>query len=901
MEGVEDILSAQVLSATATLQVYKDSLAPPPSTKRAWERAPRSASAPRLQGQKIWKRPGLRSHDNKENDETAIQAELEKRGTGSRKKRRIQGAKENISEAKWSNKSTQSSDLENSNGTKESARILMAFNEPKRGLMVPRKRTNANHLVTPRKAMKKRASHVSNAIVQSPTKVSRHSPEKPVRRRASMRRSLRRLTVTPEDVDVQAAGTFTFESPSDATRDLVKSAKSPKFLQEAITTPSKYKPQGASMEGQVLVSTTTSDVEMEQETELEISEEEQIAEQLYATSPMKRSVSILEGISMSADNQSPPAVLEDHVHVPIGNSEEQITPLSKTSGTPTAKRSCERSATRRSTRSTRSSLFTINQDTLLIEQLPEAIAEAPLAATPENRIKVSVREVMPTPQPNLNTNSTQTLLTTNEESGDIILANDSPSIFTSTSEVPSLDDREMIWSGVPDVESGARAEDKITEDNDDGDSHLEELEAFEATMVFNREGSEESSNFEDYESELEQSISSSICDEDSTQDLRDSIEPEDAVHTPTKGTNSPSSDPDDTAVESLEFLEPIPVPLDGSSSNAGEDENFDTTMEDVPDDMNAPLEDGNAQEQRVTNYDHDDTTVLLDFLSRHANKTAKTEVLVPERKRSLPHSPLKLPMSELEEPTGLSLETEPNDEFDVSVASEKPSKRKRRNSRSQNDEDLTEPATSIRRSGRTRLPVKSSQPAPSSIPFRRLGSDNTVTLQQNKEKELAAITRFNTRKNKGNALYPLDVLATQTEKGDIPSRHRALKELFDEKVQKQLKGKKAKSVVWAEQLTHYSTEKKIEDEKEADKEKGKTKEKPIIKKKVEISKEVVLERESAISAAEEKPPVIEGTRPEEKKLEEKKSSIPRVSMRSKMALGMAVNGTPAPKRRMKRA
>jgi 6-phosphofructokinase len=102
------------------------------------------------------------------------------------------------------------------------------------------------------------------------------------------------------------------------------------------------------------------------------------------------------------------------------------------------------------------------------------------------------------------------------------------------------------------------------------------------------------------------------------------------------------------------------------------------------------------------------------------------------------------------------------------------------------------------------------------------------------------------------------VLAKQAEEKEDPaSRQRALKEVFDEKAQKQKRGKKRKTVVWAEELAQFQTEE------------GKA---------VELGRE--REKEKAAPT------------------EEKKNAV-KVGVRSKMTLGMAVNGTPAPKRKMR--
>ena len=45
-------------------EVYRDAFAPPAPSRRVkpWERAPVPAHAPRLQGQKVWKKVGLKAY-----------------------------------------------------------------------------------------------------------------------------------------------------------------------------------------------------------------------------------------------------------------------------------------------------------------------------------------------------------------------------------------------------------------------------------------------------------------------------------------------------------------------------------------------------------------------------------------------------------------------------------------------------------------------------------------------------------------------------------------------------------------------------------------------------------------------------------------------------------------------
>jgi hypothetical protein len=262
-------------------------------------------------------------------------------------------------------------------------------------------------------------------------------------------------------------------------------------------------------------------------------------------------------------------------------------------------------------------------------------------------------------------------------------------------------------------------------------------------------------------------------------------------------------------------------------------------------------------------YDHDDTDMLRNFLTRvKANKAAKNP---PKRKRSLPHSPLRIPLGDLDNnasPSPLQLQKLK----ELNVAEPSPSKRKKKPSPLAQCENEPEP----RRSGRTRPPVKEPPGAPSFIPVRRLGQDidTTVTLKRNEEKELAALTRVNTRKNKGNALPALEVLAKKSEEKQDPAmRQRLLKEVFDEKIErgrqgKEKKGREKKIVTWAEELAQFQTLTKGKPGEETD---GRETEKVVV----------------AHSG------------------EDKRQGAVRVGVRSKAALGMALNGTPAPKKKMR--
>lgn len=330
---------------------------------------------------------------------------------------------------------------------------------------------------------------------------------------------------------------------------------------------------------------------------------------------------------------------------------------------------------------------------------------------------------------------------------------------------------------------------------------------------------------------------------------------------------SPSPDSDEITVDALEDFEPINVLKSKSEPQSPNEPVEELPESSTPNPSTTELVEAISENAPARSFDNDDTDVLRNFLTRvKANKAAKAEEkATPKRKRSLPHSPLRIPLGDENDANSSPSSPKDKDEFDVSLPSESPAKRRKRNE-PQAEEEVTEPR-SIRRSGRTRLPVKTPIAAPSFIPVRRLGQDggdNTITIRRTEEKVLADLTRMNTRKNKSGASAPAVLLAKKAEEKDDPAaRQRALKEVFDDKERKSKK-KKGKSVVWAEELAHYQAT---------------------------DGKKVVAVAKPAPAPAE--PEKEKETAVEEKK--QKKSSVPR--MKSKIALGMAANGTPAPKRK----
>ncbi|KAK4445855.1 hypothetical protein QBC34DRAFT_412339 [Podospora aff. communis PSN243] len=132
------------------------------------------------------------------------------------------------------------------------------------------------------------------------------------------------------------------------------------------------------------------------------------------------------------------------------------------------------------------------------------------------------------------------------------------------------------------------------------------------------------------------------------------------------------------------------------------------------------------------------------------------------------------------------------------------------------------------RSRSSRVPLKPVAPSANSIalsliPVKLAGmgmmDDTTMDMQlimaksRSEEKDVAAVTRVNTRKNKANAVHPKLVLARQAE-DPAGWRMRELKMVFDAKESRSAeanadsaadgrKSRKAKGVRWAEELVRY--------------------------------------------------------------------------------------------------
>ena len=893
-------------------EVYKDAFAPPAPTRlaKAWERAPVSGHAPRLQGQKIWKKSTRKlgekkaSNENKEND---AQAELEREGAGARKKLRRGGEREDISNPKFMLVVEQEAKRE-----VDENEVLSPVNKglDTDAFLVPRKRTNANHLITPRKDLKRRplANASPNVALkfsvpktgamheEIPADAAIRPAPKPERRRASMRQSRRLSRLEPTE-DEALPSLAVLEASMQLNMD------SEEGVADVASEHASSQPLdifGTSSQ-QLLLSATT---ETKEETRISLDEGrpeiptvivDEVASELEEISTVVEIMPALpEGTTAQFEQQESTAqILEENIiptpldeNVPIT---ETLIPT-KTGETPKKKRASsrnsrtpQRSATRRSARKAPSSFVfpdaiqdqNVTNTNILVESQEQATSPCIAERTPRARIR--------------NT-TTPSKAKSSPEMQDFATAFEMPEI--SMNNVVATEAAESDQDGTVGIEM-QRADNQMENDTDmtlesrnsdePADVQFENLPEASSPQKSHLPPILEEDGAGSFEEVIAQAgIDSSYAHEAGIDMPRPTL-PEhdtDRLSTPPLAETNKVDDLSE-ASENLEELEKISLPMEAILETSSDNDNEDLPGTSTPDPNTTDLIE--TISENAATVPEDDTDLLRNFLTRvKANKAAKASTSIPKRKTSLPHSPIQLPLGTT---PATSSPSSPKihhkyrnelslDEVDVSAPVASPSKRRKvvHESKDETESETPQPTgRSLHRNLRTRLPVKQalSTPAPSLIPLRRFHSqeDTTLTLRKNEEKELATLTKFNSGRNKGAALPPHQRLATlaqekEEEAAGPAAKHKSLKIAFDEKEAKGKATKKAKTVVWAEELVAYQTdEKKIEE--------------PA----------VIL------------PPVKKAAVEQKPKEEKKKDVKVGRSIRSKMSLGMANNGTPAPKRK----
>ena len=800
--------------------MYRDAFAPPQDIRRPkpWERASVPAHAPRLQGQKIWKKAGIQIRNNTEKE--SILLELQSEGNGTRKKQKVWGAKENIGDAAWGSAFGSENFVQDQNIVEDTG----GDDAPSKGQdggkddalrFIPRKRTNTDHVITPRKPLRQTYLNGQAQTLEVGSGVTLR--EKSNRRKMSMR-SIRQST------GMKAKRTSLFSAGDGAVPSLAANTDINLYL-------GVIQQQGE----------TASEATFNTESSAagnRPSDEEAEPGQLLATQRVPGSV------EMGIDSQAPSTVKD----------------------TDSPKKRKRSSICRDSRRKTKS--FTLSQGITEEPSVQHNIATHGIEIhLPANQDLPNLeQEVLSTDNAARTAHGICINASAEEIQGPVQLGpingaveQEPPSEDRFEKSVPTQDMQPDIQS-VESVDMSHQAEypPTIAGFSSDGLGHTVVEDRIrphpgnvEVPTIDNHVISEARKALKHEQFELAEKVAAP----DFPLEKKSPTDPLPASHLVSASVEAASSQTDGEAPGSAADLEPSMQVLVEHTPTL---DIITTVTEELP---QLPAVDPSACEPAQAlpasapsfSYEDDDTDMLRKFLTRvKANKAAKAENLTPQRKRSLPHSPLRLPLGELDtnsSPSPLSLK--PKRELDAIDPSPSPKRRKR------NDAVDEGNLKTIRRSGRTRLPVKSAAPgAPSLIPVRRLGKDGdgTVTLRGSEEKELAALTRVNTRKNKG-AMGPAEVLLLRAaEKRDPVLKQRLLKEMFEEK-KKGKSGEKGKSVAWAEELTQFQRDKK--DDKDQD---------------------VAMMGPSS---------------------EEKSAVRAGAAVRNKIALGKPINGTPGPKRRTK--
>lgn len=881
--------------------MYRDALAPNQNKPlpKPWERAPVSAHASRLQGRQIWKKAGLRSRVDQENDSSHVELD----SVGARKRVRVVGGKTNIGDAQWLVDSGKETGVGGKRGTDDKPNVAREHEELQ---FVPRKRTNTNHIITPRKPLRQTTLNI-HVQTQASQMEAEDMTDKPTRRKKSVRKSLRNsMAANPSRRMSTSAASQEHATMAEVSlencgikEESGKTEPKPIFKDNPQMTVAEKVPEpdlalsasGADIQSAVdihVAETTLTEDNLAQDESGQSIKSSETALDIFGTllndheahgqQSRAQSRTIVSSTQEDESNFDQGLGIAPPPHIPFpaiaSSTEAEQDPKPRQALKPTEtpkkrKAAPMRRGTRRSTR-TRVSSVKLEEQPDQGNMTPRAIdletstsfSQVAIAAdcNPQSLLDTAQHSLEPTEA-----------LEVNEESvsGQLVQAEGEAAV-TQALALTNLDSKpalKLISESKPDDESIGFGEDakprtsREAADVQDGapnetqEPALDDMTPMEVPQI----------NLEDFDlappaNDLAQAAISAEPGSpyNSASDESSSVRFSPVV----TRTGSPTLS-DEQTFDNLEVLGPIFVPADETLSfklprNIVED--FPDCITEDP--ITSELVEAISKNAPTITYDHDDTDMLRNFLTRvKANKAAKAEEkTVPKRKRSLPHSPLQIPLGEVDASASPS---QANNDFDISLASNSPTRKRKRNDRAaSNRANETDPESNpIRRSGRTRLPVtKSPATAPSFIPVRRLGQegDATVTLRRSEEKELAALTRVNTRKNKAGALPATEVLLKKAEEKDDPAlRQRLLKEVFVEKSQKNKAGTKAKSVAWAIEIAQFQE---------------------VGAKKTDIARRV--ENEKA------------------KVGEEKKGAV-RLGVRSKSALGMAINGTPASKRKAK--
>ncbi|TEY43936.1 hypothetical protein BOTCAL_0360g00100 [Botryotinia calthae] len=911
-------------------KIYKDAFEPQPSGKilKAWERAPVTSHAPRLHGQKIWKkRGGLRGgQEDKENYNEAFM-ELEKEGAGARKKPRVVGIKEDISKAKWHEGKDERDTWDEDLMMDGASPRKNALGTPNKLQVVPRKRTNANMVITPRKSSRQtvlgeKGQALNMELSLSPVK-DKEVNGSPIWKRKMARKSMRKSMMPLENaqkVDDEkhhrrhTSLLFDFEMATgekeiEPMQGLEKSPRKTlkrqslrrsmrgrvsepvQVLEKVLTREDKKRtsyagPNSASM-GERTVESQAGAMEVDHD-QNESSEKDKSQGTAHS--------SITESIKEQDVSLTAPRTELLHAKPESADTQAEDIPTQKTTKGAKQKRTSSRRSTRSSDRleleaaakkpltventevTTSTNHTTSSQNLASLEPSPNTddILNTTLTSRPDLDLQDVVQDYtvkgmtefqgelssaeVPTSVKEINHIVEELLeqsVAPNDNSRSI--ESQAPN-DDSSDELPANVHRQQAFSGLEDIKSANRSptthvapleeRNPDDEDMDDSMSDLSEVLLEPTINVANLRQSGLNESFNNNTNEMQIVAESEPIDDPESFDLM-------PVNNLNANNESNGSDHSVTQAESSTAF--------ATTSEA--DDTFSLSV--------------------TSSFENDDTDILRQFLTRvKADKAAKAAAPAPKKRKSLPHSPLRIPLGDIMNAEASSPVQAPRDDFDLSVPEIASPSRKSRATAPLSTEESEAEAKSIRRSGRTRPPVlKIPLPAPSSIPVRRLGGqdDMNVTLKQSVEKELAALTRVNTRKNKAGAVFPDVLLARKADGKENPAkRQKDLKEMYEERLrrEKKAKGKPKKSVVWAEEIAQYQTLEKKE-------------RKTMESRKVNKSGERIVDE----SKPKEKEKVTEA----KEKKGRVKTHTSSGSRPSKIATGIpTANGTPAKKKRVVR-
>ncbi|RAL61460.1 hypothetical protein DID88_009389 [Monilinia fructigena] len=709
-------------------EIYKDAFAPQPTGKilKAWERAPVTSHAPRLHGQKIWKKRGG----------------LEKEGEGARKKARVVGNKEDISRAKWHEGKDKMDAWDEDLSVGMGSPRKNVVGSPDKSQVVPRKRTNANLVITPRKPLRQillsgEGQGINMGMPLSPAK-GKEASISPVRRRKETRKSIRKLAMPVDDTQMvdekkyhirHTSLEFNFEMAAGQKKMEPKQG----FEQSPKKTPKRQSLRRSnawksfrtdSGSGAGLTEIDDQAGVMELDHKQDVSSETVKSRDIESTSGVK---SIPEE-DKSVTTQVKPlnAMIESAQNQAEGVSTQ------KPAKSPKKRRRSSRRSSRQSDRIHAESTGgkPLDEDgadnshgnlELQKEVSDVEIEEVGPHQRGSNNVEVPtpVQEVYQIVEELLGQSVSANENFESVEPNDSILH---PSTESSSVDLPANIHPHQAFYDFEDIQlvkesptaHVAPLDHSGDEDVDKSTSELLKTLLEPSINVANLGLSSSAESFDGNTNEPHNSAELDHIEDPGSFDLS----PINSLQAKVQPINLES---DVTSAE----------PSAASATSSAVEDTFSLNV--------------------TSSFENDDTDMLRQFLTRvKADKAAKAAAPAPRREVQAAR-----------------------DEFDVSTpVTSSPTRKSRAVTPPSADEVEKEPK-SMRRSGRTRPPAKIPLPAPSSIPVRRFGGqdgDNTVTLKQSVEKEMAALTRANTRKNKSGAVLPEVLLARKANLKENPAK-----------------------------------------------------------------------------------------------------------------------------------